>query len=111
MHKANQSPMALTVLNQMAELYGIEAEGKDLSIAERQRLRFEKSLPTLSRVCMPGYSTTANGGSGAKALDYSLMKRWPSLSRYAETGYLPCPIKRGRLSIIIPLKTASARLP
>ena len=31
---------------------------------------------------------TAHGGGSAKALDYSL-KRWPSLSRYADTGHLP----------------------
>ena len=31
---------------------------------------------------------TAHRGCSAKALDYSL-KRWPSLSRYADTGHLP----------------------
>jgi transposase len=32
--------------------------------------------------------TVANGGGTAKAIDYSL-KRWPALSRYANSGALP----------------------
>jgi transposase len=31
---------------------------------------------------------TANGGSSAKAMDYTL-RRWASFIRYAETGHLP----------------------
>jgi transposase len=91
LHKANQSPMALEALNRIAVVYAIEAEGKDLSIEERQSLRSEKSLPALKGLqawLLDTRRQTANGGSAAKALDYSL-KRWPSLSRYAETGYLP----------------------
>jgi len=91
LHKANQSPMALEALNRIAVVYAIEAEGKDLSIEERQRLRSEKSLPALKSLhawLLDTRSQTASGGSAAKALDYSL-KRWPSLSRYADTGHLP----------------------
>lgn len=50
LHKANQSPMALEALNRIAVVYAIEAEGKDLSIEERQRLRSEKSLPALKNL-------------------------------------------------------------
>jgi len=39
LHKANESPMALEALNRIAVVYAIEAEGKDLSVEERQRLR------------------------------------------------------------------------
>lgn len=75
----------------MAVLYAIEAEGRELSTGERQRLRAEKSRPLLSamhdwlqqtRLC-----TAPNTGT-AKALDYSL-KRWAALTRYAQTGDLP----------------------
>jgi len=91
LHKTNQSPMAWKALNRIAVLYAIEAEGKDQSIAERQRLRSDKNLPALKSLyawLLTTRSQTANGGSAAKALDYSL-KRWPSLSRYAETGHVP----------------------
>jgi transposase len=91
LHKAHQSPMALEALNRIAVLYAIETEGKDLSIAERKCLRAEKSLPALNALhawLLATRAQTAHGGGSAKALDYSL-KRWPSLSRYAETGHLP----------------------
>ena len=91
LHKAHQSPMALEALNRIAVLYAIEAEGKDLSIAERKCLRAEKSLPALNALhawLLATRAQTADGGGSAKALDYSL-KRWSSLSRYADTGHLP----------------------
>jgi hypothetical protein len=91
LHKAHQSPMALEALQRIAALYAIEVEGKDLSIAERKCLRAEKSLPALNALhawLLATRAQTAHGGGSAKALDYSL-KRWPSLSRYADTGHLP----------------------
>jgi transposase len=91
LHKANQSPMALAALNRIAVLYAIEAEGKALSIEERKCLRAEKSLPELAALqawLLATRTQTANGGGSAKALDYSL-KRWASLSRYADSGHLP----------------------
>ena len=83
--------MALEMLQRIGVLYGIEAEGKDLSIEDRKRLRAEKSLPALVALhtwLEQTRAKTANGGGSAKALDYTL-KRWPSLLRYAETGHLP----------------------
>lgn len=91
LHSANKSPMALEMLQRIGVLYGIEAEGKDLSIEDRKRLRAEKSLPALVALhtwLEQTRAKTANGGGSAKALDYTL-KRWPSLLRYAETGHLP----------------------
>jgi transposase len=91
LHKAHQSPMALEALNRIAVLYAIEAEGKDLSIEERKCLRAEKSLPQLATLhawLLDTRAQTASGGGSAKALDYSL-KRWVSLSRYADSGHLP----------------------
>ncbi len=83
--------MALEALNRIAVLYAIEAEGKDLNIEERKGLRAEKSLPQLTALhawLLATRTQTASGGGSAKALDYSL-KRWTSLSRYADSGHLP----------------------
>jgi hypothetical protein len=91
LHQANSSLMALEALQRIGNLYTIEAEGKDLTIAERQQLREEKSLPELETLhdwLVQTRAQTANGGGSAKALDYTL-KRWVSLIRYAQTGHLP----------------------
>jgi len=91
LHHANQSPMAFEALRRIGQLYTIEAEGKQLAIDERKNLRAEKSMPMLKSLhdwLIHTRVNTANGGASAKALDYTL-KRWPALSRYAETGHLP----------------------
>lgn len=91
LHKANNSPMAFEALQRIGNLYAIEAEGKDLTIAERQQLRVDKSLPELETLhdwLVQTRAQTANGSGSAKALDYTL-KRWASLIRYAQTGHLP----------------------
>ena len=91
LHHANQSPMAYEVLQRIAQLYTIETEGKELTIEARKALRTEKSLPLLKALHDWMIHTrvgTADGGTSAKALDYTL-KRWPALIRYAETGSLP----------------------
>ena len=83
--------MALEALQRIGNLYAIEAEGKDLTIEDRQQLREEKSLPELKALhgwLVQTRAQTANGGGSAKALDYTL-KRWASLIRYAQTGHLP----------------------
>ncbi len=89
--QADQSPIAQAALQRIAELYAIEAEGRDRSIEDRQRLRAEKSLPVLANFhdwLQQTRLTTAPNGATAKAIDYSL-KRWAALTRYAETGDLP----------------------
>jgi hypothetical protein len=91
LHQANNSPMAFEALQRIGELYAIEAEGKNLSIETRQQLRASKSLLVLNTLhdwLMQTRMQTANGGASAKALDYTL-KRWPSLTRFAQTGHLP----------------------
>jgi len=91
LHQANQSPLAWEALQRISVLYAIEAEGKDLDSAARQQLRVEKSQPQLHALhdwLVQTRTVTAPGGASAKALDYSL-KRWPALTRYAETGHLP----------------------
>ncbi|MBK6618824.1 MAG: IS66 family transposase [Nitrosomonas sp.] len=91
LHQANASTMALAAIQRISVLYAIEAEGKDLSIEDRLQLRADRSLPALHALhdwLMQTRSQTANGGGSAKALDYTL-RRWPSLIRYAQTGFLP----------------------
>jgi len=75
----------------MSSLYTIEQQGKALSILARLQLRVEQSQSVLNALHEWFIQTrikTADGGGSAKALDYTL-KRWPSLIRYTETGYLP----------------------
>ncbi|SEG24123.1 Transposase [Nitrosomonas ureae] len=91
LHQANGSSMAFEALQRIANLYAIEKESKHLNIELRQQLRAEKSLPVLDELhdwLRQTRMQTAHGGASAKALDYAL-KRWPSLVRYAHTGYLP----------------------
>ena len=91
LYSANSCPMALEVLQRISVLYGIEVEGKELTIEARKLLREEQSQPALADLHTWLEQTrvqTANGGGSARALDYTL-KRWPSLLRYAETGHLP----------------------
>jgi hypothetical protein len=91
LHLANQSPMALEALTRIGQLYHIQQQGKALSIEARLQLRVEQSQPTLNALhewLIQTLIKTANGGGSAKALDY-VLKRWPALIRYAETGHLP----------------------
>lgn len=89
--QANQSPMAYTALEQIADLYEIEAQAKGLGIEQRQLVRQEKAKPLLETMhnwLCETLTKTAPGGASAKALSYAL-KRWPALMRYADTGHLP----------------------
>jgi transposase len=91
LHAANQSPVAAEVLRRIAELYEIEGRGRKLDTEQRQQLRAQEADPKLQSLHDWLQSTrqgVANGGSLAKAMDYSL-KRWPALSRYALSGDLP----------------------
>lgn len=91
LHQANRSPMAFEALQRIGKLYDIEAAGKTLSIEARRQLRAQRSQPELAALqewLRQTRAVTANGGASAKALDYTL-KRWPALTRYAETGHLP----------------------
>jgi transposase len=91
LHQATNSPMALEALQRIGKLYGIEAEAKGFDIETRQQLRKEKSQPELAALqdwLSQARVRTANGGTSAKTMDYTL-KRWDALTRYAKTGYLP----------------------
>ena len=88
---ASQSPIAQEALNRIALLYAIEAEGRELTVDQRQYLRTEKSLPALAALhdwLQQTRLRTAPNSATIKAIDYRL-KRWGALTRYAETGDLP----------------------
>ena len=89
--QANQSPEAKEALVRIADLYEIEAEGREMSIEDRKALRAEKSQPRLTELhdwLQRTRLRTAPGSALMKAIEYSL-KRWPALIRYAESGDLP----------------------
>ncbi|TDN57199.1 transposase IS66-like protein [Halothiobacillus neapolitanus] len=83
--------MAQEALARIAKLYACEEDARDMNIPERMQHRARHSLPQLQDMhqwLIELRPRVANGGALAKAIDYTL-KRWPALSRYAETGHLP----------------------
>lgn len=91
LHAANQSQIAQGALEQLARIYEIEREIKELSSEQRQEVRQERTKPilnglhewmTLQRRKVP------DGSATARALDYSL-KRWAALIRFVDDGQLP----------------------
>jgi transposase len=91
LHAANQNPIAAEALLRIAELYAIETRVRDLDGDARQRLRAEEAVPKLQAMhdwLQLTRKSVADGGSLAKAMDYSL-KRWTALSRYAHSANLP----------------------
>jgi hypothetical protein len=91
LHAANQSQIAQSALEQLARIYEIEREVKELSAEQRLAVRRERTQPvldalhewmTLQRRKVP------DGSATARALDYSL-KRWAALIRFADDGQLP----------------------
>ena len=88
LHAANQSPIAATALKWIATLYAIEKAGKDLNVAARKQLREQEAKPVLTsfEAWLTQIRLMVAPGSGtAKALDYTI-RRWPALTRYADTG-------------------------
>ncbi len=91
LYAANQSPIAAEALSRIAELYEIETRGRALDGEQRQQLRAQEAVVKLQALhdwLLSVRQGVANGGSLAKAMDYSL-KRWPALSLYANSGALP----------------------
>ncbi|MDO9505464.1 IS66 family transposase [Hydrogenophaga sp.] len=91
LHTANQSQIAQIALEQLARIYEIEREVKELCAEQRLAVRRERTKPlldalhewmTLQRCKVP------DGSATAKALDYSL-KRWAALIRFVDDGQLP----------------------
>ena len=91
LHAANKSQIAGFALEQLAKVYDIEREVKDLNADQRQGIRQQHTKPVLDalhewmalqRQKLPDSSATA------RALDYSL-RRWTALTRFVDDGQLP----------------------
>jgi hypothetical protein len=88
---ANQSQIAEQALRQMAQIYAVEREVKELSAEDRLRIRQDKSLPlvqTLHEWLIQNRQKVPEGSATAKAIDYSL-RRWKALTRFLQDGQLP----------------------
>jgi transposase len=91
LHAANHHPVAAEALSRIAELYAIEAEGRDLDPVARQALREQDAVPKLGALhdwLITQRGKTVDGSALAKAINYTL-KRWATLARYAENGVYP----------------------
>ena len=91
LHVANQSQIAADALTQIGQLYELERQAKDLTNAERLKLRHEQSKPILDlwhRWLLAQRQKVPDGSATAKAIDYSL-KRWQALIRYCDDGAVP----------------------
>ena len=69
----------------------MEKKAKDFDCAARKQLRLEEAKPVLAAFhawMLQVHPTLAPGSTTIKALDY-ILRRWPAMIRYAETGNLP----------------------
>jgi hypothetical protein len=91
LHASNKSQIAHSALEQIARIYDIEREIKELAADERQRIRQERSKPLLDALhqwMILNRRQITDGSATAKALDYSL-RRWGALTRFVGNGQLP----------------------
>ncbi len=88
--ETTKSPAAQTAIAQIAQLYAIESEIKDLTVAERQRQRQARAGPILDALRQwleATYSKIAHNSALGKAIQYSL-NRWKALVCYVENGLI-----------------------
>ena len=91
LHASNKSQIAHRALEQIARIYDIEREIKELPPDERQRIRQERSKPLLDALhqwMILNRQKITDGSGAAKALDYSL-RRWDALTQFVVDGQLP----------------------
>ena len=91
LHAANKSELAEYALQQIALLYEIERQVKDLDPDQRQQIRQQKAIPILDGLhqwLIAQRQKVPDGSGTAKAIDYSL-KRWAALIRYCADGNVP----------------------
>jgi hypothetical protein len=91
LHVSNKSQIAHSALEQIARIYEIEREIRELPADERQRIRQERSKPLLDALhqwIILNRQKITDGSATAKALDYSL-RRWGALTRFISNGQLP----------------------
>jgi transposase len=90
LHSANGNQTAAHALHRIGELYALDAEARDHTPEQRRlaRCRAHEKLADFKHWLDDTRLRTADGSALAKALDYTL-KRWPALTRYAQSGDLP----------------------
>ena len=91
LHASNKSQIAQSALEQIARIYEIEREVKELPADERRRIRQARSKPLLDALrqwMILNRQKITDGSATAKALDYSL-RRWEALTRFVADGQLP----------------------
>jgi transposase len=91
LHASHKSQIAQSALEQIARIYDIEREVKELSADERQRIRQARSKPLLDALhqwMILNRQQITDGSATAKALDYSL-RRWGAQTRLVTDGHLP----------------------
>lgn len=87
LHASNKSQIAHSALEQIARVYDIEREIKELDPDERRRIRQERSKPLLDALhqwMILNRQKVPDGSATAKALDYSL-RRWGHLHAFYPT--------------------------
>ena len=90
-HEAKKSPVAQHALLEIANLYEVEAEAKDLYAAERAALRRARAGPILDRfkaVAAKNVSPVTPRSALAKAIGYTL-NRWAALTRSRRQSFWP----------------------
>ena len=91
LYASNKSQIAHSALEQIARIYDVEREIKELPPDERQRIRQKRSKPLLDALhqwMVLHRQKITDGSATAKALDYSL-RRWGALTRFVTDGQLP----------------------
>ncbi|MDD2978325.1 IS66 family transposase [Aquabacterium sp.] len=91
LHAANKSQIAEYALQQLALVYEVERQVKELDAPQRAAVRQEKSKPVLDALqqwMLLQRQRVPDGSATAKALDYSL-RRWAALTRFVDDGQLP----------------------
>ena len=89
-HHATQSPIAKTALDFFACLYQIEGQAKEASVQERTEIRQKHAVPVLEAMkkWLDEQALVVKSAKLLNAISYTL-KRWASLTRYAQDGSLP----------------------
>ena len=91
LHAANKSTLALTAIELIGRLYGVEREIQGKGLEHRLHERRSRAAPiaqTLYDWLVAQRAKVPHGTATAKAIDYSL-NRWAALTRYLDDPRLP----------------------
>ena len=89
--KTGKSTIAVTAVEFIGQLYGIEREARDMAAEQRLQVRQQRARPitqALHAWLIAQRTKVLDGGATAKAIDYSL-RRWSALTRYLDDPALP----------------------